>query len=156
VFGELLRDGPVSMDLRESIKSFRMAGENTTQVTREAKILMDKINMGDGLVNKLINDSSYASTFDHTLKDLASTGANSKKMTDDMKKIISRINTQDNALGILLSDTIFAHKLRTTMDNAQRASLKLDQNMEALKHNFLLRGYFRKQQKKHEVVVGKM
>jgi phospholipid/cholesterol/gamma-HCH transport system substrate-binding protein len=33
------------------------------------------------------------------------------------------------------------------MTNVNEASLRLNENLEALKHNFLLRGYFRKQEK---------
>ncbi len=155
IFGELLRDGPISIDLREGITSLKRAGENTNQVSGEAKKLMDKINNGDGLVTRLINDSSYAITFDSTLQNISQTGANSKKISEDLRDIITRINTNDNAVGVLLSDTLFADKMRVTLDNTQSATLKLDQNMEALKHNFLLRGYFRKQKKKEDQLAGK-
>ena len=155
VFGELLRDGPISHDLREGIVSLKTAGENTNQFTGEAKKLMDKINGGDGLITRLINDSSYAITFDSTLQNISSTGANSKKISEDLKDIITRINTKDNAVGVLLSDTLFAKKMRLTLDNTESATLKLDQNMEALKHNFLLRGYFKKQKKKEEQLASK-
>jgi phospholipid/cholesterol/gamma-HCH transport system substrate-binding protein len=57
-------------------------------------------------------------------------------------------------VGVLLSDTAFAHKLKLTVDNTEAASLKLDQNMEALKHTFLLRGYYRKQQKKQDALMA--
>jgi phospholipid/cholesterol/gamma-HCH transport system substrate-binding protein len=50
----------------------------------------------------------------------------------------------------LLTDTAFARKLKSTLSNAKSASAKLDENMEALQHNFLLRGYFRKQKKAQE------
>ena len=33
------------------------------------------------------------------------------------------------------------------MTNLNDASTKLNENLEALKHNFLFRGYFRKQEK---------
>ncbi len=33
------------------------------------------------------------------------------------------------------------------MININEASLRLNENLEALKHNFLFRGYFRKQEK---------
>jgi phospholipid/cholesterol/gamma-HCH transport system substrate-binding protein len=33
------------------------------------------------------------------------------------------------------------------MTNINGASLRLNENMEALKHNFLFRGYFKKQEK---------
>ena len=56
----------------------------------------------------------------------------------------------DNAVGVLLADTACAQRLKNTIGNTERASQKLDQNMEALKHNFLLRGYFRRQDKKEK------
>lgn len=150
IFGELLRDGPISNELRDGITSLKLAGENTNQVTGEAKKLMAEINHGDGLVAKLITDTTYAGTFENTLQNLSTTGANTKKMSDDLKEIIGRINTNDNAVGVLLSDTAFAQKLKLTLDNTESATLKLDQNMEAMKHNFLFRGYFRKQQKQQK------
>ena len=35
----------------------------------------------------------------------------------------------------------------TSLDNIQKGTDGFNQNMEALKHNFLLRGYFKKQEK---------
>jgi phospholipid/cholesterol/gamma-HCH transport system substrate-binding protein len=47
----------------------------------------------------------------------------------------------------LLSDSVFADRLRVTVENAETASAKLDENMEAMQHNFLFRGYFKKKDK---------
>jgi phospholipid/cholesterol/gamma-HCH transport system substrate-binding protein len=60
------------------------------------------------------------------------------------------MNDKDNAVGVLLTDSTFAQRLRNTLANTEQATEKLDENMEALQHNFLLRGYFRKQDKKKE------
>ena len=38
--------------------------------------------------------------------------------------------------------------LKTTLDNLQSASKKLDEDLEALQHNFLFRGFFKKKAKK--------
>jgi len=54
------------------------------------------------------------------------------------------MNNGNNAISLLLADSLFANRLKSTMQNAQSASAKLDENMEAMRHNFLLRGYFRK------------
>lgn len=148
VFGELLRDGPVAEDLRNTITSLKNTSENTQLVTEKAKHLMNEINNGDGLLTKLIKDTAYALTFQQTLQDISKVGDNSKKMSEDLKGIITKMNSQDNAIGVLLTDTLFAQKLRSTMNNAQAASLKLDDNMKAMQHNFLFRGYFKKQKRK--------
>jgi phospholipid/cholesterol/gamma-HCH transport system substrate-binding protein len=58
------------------------------------------------------------------------------------------MNNQNNAVGVLLADTVVADQLKNTIQNAEQASSKLDENMEALQHNFLFRGYFRKQAKR--------
>jgi phospholipid/cholesterol/gamma-HCH transport system substrate-binding protein len=150
VFGELLKDGPIAMDLRETILALKTTGENTDRISGDAKRIMNEISYGDGLISKLINDTTYAVTFDSTLHNIARVGENSKAMSEDLQRIIEKINSNDNAVGVLLTDTAFAHKLRGTMDNAAAASIKLDDNMEALQHNFLLKGYFRRQKKAEE------
>ena len=150
IVGELLHDGPLSHDLRLAIASLRSAGENTNQATADLKRLFNEINTGDGLMAKLISDSTYSETFEQALANVAEAGKNSRDMTEDLKEAISNLNNKDNAIGVLLSDTTFANKLRETLENAESASVKLDENMEAMQHNFLLRGYFRKQKKNEE------
>ena len=150
VVGELLNEGELSRDLRETINSLRLASQNTNQATMDLKRLVSEVNTGDGLVTKLIMDSTYAATFDSALQNVAEVGVNAKAMSEDLKEVVAKFNDEDNAIGVLLADSSFAHKLRITLDNAQSASGKLDQNMEALRHNFLFRGYFRKQKKEQE------
>ncbi len=154
IVGELLHDGPLSQDLRLAIASIRSAGENTNQATADLKRLVNEINTGDGLMAKLISDSTYSETFEQALANVAEAGKNSRDMTEELKEAISNLNNKDNAIGVLLSDTTFANKLRETLENAESASVKLDENMEAMQHNFLLRGYFRKQKKNEEKVAN--
>ncbi len=49
---------------------------------------------------------------------------------------------------MLLTDTAFSATVQKTMTNIKSASEGLNEDMEALKHNFLTKGYFRKQAKK--------
>jgi phospholipid/cholesterol/gamma-HCH transport system substrate-binding protein len=147
VFGELLRDGPIAEDLRKTITSLKTTGENADRITADAKKLLTEINHGDGLITRLIMDTTYTQTFQDALQNVSEVGNNAKNMSKDLQRIVAQIDRSDNAVGVLLTDTAFAERLRETMDNAQSASFKLDENMEALKHNFLLRGYFRRQKK---------
>ncbi len=147
IFGELLHDGPISDDLRSAIISLKSAGDNTNKATSELNLTMHKINDGDGLVTKLLTDTAYVSTFESALDNVAKVSADTKRMSHDLQAVIAKINSNNNAVGVLLADTVFANKLKITLDNAQSASVKLDENMEALQHNFLLRGYFKKQKK---------
>lgn len=148
IVGELLNDGPLSRDLRLAVASLRSASENTNKATQDLNQMLTSINSGNGLMTRLITDSTYADRFEEALQNVAEAGRNSRLMTEDLREVMSKLNNENNAISVLLTDTTFANKLRETLDNAQSASVKLDENMEAMQHNFLLRGYFRKQEKK--------
>jgi phospholipid/cholesterol/gamma-HCH transport system substrate-binding protein len=147
IFGELLRDGPIAEDLRNTITSLKTTGENADRITADAKKLLNQINHGNGLITRLIMDTTYSQTFQEALKNVSEVGNNTKKMSQDLQRIVVQIDRGDNAVGVLLTDTAFAERLKETLNNTQSASVKLDENMEALQHNFLFRGYFKKQKK---------
>jgi phospholipid/cholesterol/gamma-HCH transport system substrate-binding protein len=46
-------------------------------------------------------------------------------------------------------------QLRQTLGNVEKGTAGINESVEALKHNFLLRGYFRKQAKKKAQAAGK-
>jgi phospholipid/cholesterol/gamma-HCH transport system substrate-binding protein len=50
-------------------------------------------------------------------------------------------------VGVLLNDPEAAANLQATLRNLNAGTAKLDTNMEALQHNFLLRGFFKKKRK---------
>src|SRR5436189_72522 len=58
-----------------------------------------------------------------------------------------KINNGNGVLGKFIQDSAFAETLNQTMENLRKGSKSLDENMEAAKHNFLLRGYFNKKEK---------
>jgi phospholipid/cholesterol/gamma-HCH transport system substrate-binding protein len=49
--------------------------------------------------------------------------------------------------GLLLNDPAAAASVKVTLQNLQAASRKLDEDLEALQHNFLLKGFFKKKAK---------
>ncbi len=56
---------------------------------------------------------------------------------------------------MLLNDEQAAGYLKTTLNNLQSGTKKLDENMEALQHNFLFRRFFKKKAKdeKEQIIL---
>jgi phospholipid/cholesterol/gamma-HCH transport system substrate-binding protein len=50
-------------------------------------------------------------------------------------------------VGVLLHDSEIADAMKTTLKNLESGSKKLDEDLEALQHNFLLRRFFKKKAK---------
>jgi len=60
------------------------------------------------------------------------------------------LDKEGNALFLLLKDTASAGRLGRSLENLERGTQTFSEDMEALQHNFLLRGYFRKKDKREQ------
>jgi phospholipid/cholesterol/gamma-HCH transport system substrate-binding protein len=68
---------------------------------------------------------------------------NINEASDDMKAITGKINSGQGTIGALVNDRTVFRNLNATMEQAQAGATSFQENMEALKHNFFLRGFFR-------------
>jgi phospholipid/cholesterol/gamma-HCH transport system substrate-binding protein len=81
---------------------------------------------------------------DAIMASLQVTAGNAAIISEQLAEIMIKINGGQGTLGRLIQDTTIANNLSQTMVNIKRSSKGLDENMEAAKHNFLLKGYFNK------------
>lgn len=84
---------------------------------------------------------------DAILASLKASADNAAVITSNLADISYRISHGKGALGRLLRDTTLSENISSTMKNLNSSSKKLDENMEAAQHNFLLRGFFKKKDK---------
>ena len=76
--------------------------------------------------------------------------ANLEKSTEDINVYIKEIKSGKGAFNHITQDESLVKEIDSTMINIKEAADKLNQNMEALKHNFLFRGYFKKLDKQKD------
>jgi phospholipid/cholesterol/gamma-HCH transport system substrate-binding protein len=62
----------------------------------------------------------------------------------DLKSITGKINAGQGTLGALVNDQSAYRNMNETMEQAKAGATSFQENMEALKHNFFLRGFFKK------------
>ena len=80
---------------------------------------------------------------------------NAAVLTDNLADIAYKVNNGEGSLGRLINSDKLAKNLEGTLASSQQTvqSIKksadgFSDNMEAVKHNFLLRGYFKKKERK--------
>jgi phospholipid/cholesterol/gamma-HCH transport system substrate-binding protein len=90
-----------------------------------------------------------AAVVDNMSGDISHLTATIRKITDDISQVTFKMNSSEGIIGTLITDTVFANNLKGLMQNANATTKNLEngsfsfaQNMEALKHNFLFKGYF--------------
>ena len=82
---------------------------------------------------------------DAIMASLKVTAENAEIISQQLAEIMFKVNSGEGTIGRLIQDTTIANNLSQTMVNIKRSSKGLDENMNAAKENFLLRGYFRRQ-----------
>ena len=89
-----------------------------------------------------------ASEMLETAKDAIDTSkvaiGNVNEASSDLKSITGKIDSGQGTMGALVNDKTIYHDLNATMDQAKAGATSFQENMEALKHNFFLRGFFKK------------
>ncbi|HZK63420.1 MAG TPA: MlaD family protein [Puia sp.] len=87
---------------------------------------------------------------DQILAGLKTSADNAAIITQQLAEVAYKVNHGHGVLSRLLSDSSIGNNLHATMANLKEGSEGLNQNMEAAKHNFLLRGYFKKKKRAGE------
>ena len=62
---------------------------------------------------------------------------------------MAQVESGQGTAGMILSDSAFKAQMQRTMQNVENSTYNFNQNMEALKSNFLFRKYFKKQEKEN-------
>lgn len=88
--------------------------------------------------------------FDEILSSIKTTAENAEIITDELALLLSDINNGEGTIGKLMNDEGMAKDLDKTMENLRKSSKGLEENMEAAKENFLLRGYFKRKEREKE------
>ncbi len=93
-----------------------------------------------GKIDKMVNNVSG---------NVENTSVQLNRISHDISEIVRKMNSSESVIGTLLTDTMFANNIKAVMENAnsttknlENGSFSFTQNMEALKHNFLFKGYF--------------
>jgi phospholipid/cholesterol/gamma-HCH transport system substrate-binding protein len=87
---------------------------------------------------------------DQILAGLKTSADNAAIITQQLAEVAYKVNHGHGIISRLLGDSSLGNNLNATMINLKKGSAGLNENMEAAKHNFLLKGYFKKKQKEEE------
>lgn len=153
--GKLMKDEAIYASLSKSMSTVESATRDLKKGANNLASLSDKLGAEGNFINSLATDKEIYPSIKNTVASLQSTSQTLKETTVSAQKTVGNLEQTTNALlnnqkspvGVLLHDEKTASNIRETIGNLESSTEKLDQNMEALKHNFLFRRYFRKKAK---------
>lgn len=146
--GMLLNDDRLYRDVDETLAGLKKASQNAQTLTSSLAAYSTKLNQKGGLANDLATDTIIMHDVRATMLRLNETVASANAMVNNLKTASADINSNSKSpIGVLLHDEATAANLKTTIQNLETSTAKLDENMLALRQNFLFRRYFKKKAK---------
>lgn len=143
--GQLLKNDSVYRDIAYTTQSLRAASANAQYFFASLSEYSNKLNSKGSLANDLATDTVIYRSVVASVRQLESIADTAGVLVDKLKRASSN---PKSPLGVMIYDEQAGAKVKSTIGNLESSSEKLDQNLEALKHSFLLRKYFKKEEKK--------
>ncbi|RYF65405.1 MAG: MCE family protein [Cytophagaceae bacterium] len=145
--GLLLNDTTIVQNFRGTMTGLQKASNNAAQMTSSLTAYTAKLNRPGTLANDLVSDTAIMRNVRTSTANLQRASVSANDVVADVKQASEKLKNGNSALGVLTSDLSVGNDIRSTVRNLNSSTQKLDQNLEALKSNFLFRGYFKKQEK---------
>jgi len=141
----VLNDTLMASDLKQTVRNLKSMSQDASNTLVDINQLVASIKTDDSSVlGLLLNDTISGNRLKTTLNNLETSSLEMKNAMANVNTIIENINSSEGAFNYIVKDTSLVNSLKSTLKNVNEGTDKFNENMEALKHNFLTRGYFRK------------
>jgi phospholipid/cholesterol/gamma-HCH transport system substrate-binding protein len=147
--GALLADDEIARNFKSIVVNLQKTTAEANRMIAELNQFSNKLNTKGGLTDKMLTDTVVFNKLQASITELQKTTKSAAILTENLNAASKKLNNDDNAIGVLLNDKAAAEQVKTTIKNLETSSKKLDENLEALQHNFLLRGFFKKKEKEN-------
>lgn len=166
----LLQDEALAEDLRQSVRNLKYTTSSLRQLGSNMQEIVSEMESGNGLLHSLLYDTTVMEGINGAtdqlagiieedispiLSELEASSGNIAASSASVRSILESIQSGEGTIGSLVRDTSMEMDLKRTLANIQESSERFKENMEAMRHNFLFRGYFKKLEKQEQKSLKK-
>jgi phospholipid/cholesterol/gamma-HCH transport system substrate-binding protein len=142
--GKLVQDDALYTEVNGVVTSLRTASDRADTITASLATFSADLNRPGTLPHDLIHDRTTWPEVTATVAELRQTGAVASTAVSGLAKAAA---DPTSALGVVLRDAEVGADLKVTLANLGDSTELLKEDLLAIQHNFLFRGYFKKQER---------
>ncbi len=144
--GVLIRDTTMANDLKATIHYLKITTKKTSETIDNLNNQIASLDNKNNVIG-VVKDTAVANKIKKVVDNLNKSSQEINKVVTNLNATVVNIKDGKGALNYLSNDPKLVVKIDSTMTNINEASKKLNENLEALKHNWFFRGYFKKIEK---------
>lgn len=142
--GLLISDSITSNNLKQTINNLKLTSIEANKTMREVNTIVGAINFNESVAGVLLSDTIEANKVKHIIANLDDSSEDIKTVITNLNETLLNLKEGEGAINYLSNNDELVKNLDEVIKNINEGTKKFNENMEALKHNFLTRGYFRK------------
>lgn len=142
--GMLINDTITSNELQQTIHYLKLTSMEANKTMKDINTLVSAVDIENSVAGVLLNDPEEAQKVKDMISNLNQSSEEIKTVVDNLKETIANFKEGNGAFNFITEDEDAVKSLQESLENIKEGTDKFNQNMEALKHNFLIRGYFKK------------
>jgi phospholipid/cholesterol/gamma-HCH transport system substrate-binding protein len=147
---EVLNDNSLPDHLRASLINVRTATQGMNKMVGDLQLVVDNVKGGKGTLGALLTDTSLYHNLNETVIRIRRAGdmadTISLQVSNLLRNLDQNLNHGKGMATALMKDSALVVRIAKSLENIQKGTAAFYENMEAMKTNFLFRGYYRKQE----------
>ena len=142
--GMLINDPEMASNLKKTVRNLKTASNSASNSLVEFNKIITSINFDESMAAVLLSDSISALQMKSIITNLNKSSIGIDSVISNINDLVLNVKNGKGTLNYMVNDTVLVNNIDETVKNIKDGSIQLNENLEALKHNFLFRGYFRK------------
>ncbi|MGG7036656.1 MAG: MlaD family protein [Flavobacterium sp.] len=140
--GVLIRDTAIANDLKQTMHNLKISSKRTYETIDNLNAQIASLDNKNNVIG-VLKDTTVANKIKKVILNLNNSSLEINKVVTNLNATVLNIKEGKGAINYLSNSPELVGKIDSTMTNINEASKKLNENMEAMRHHFLFKGYFK-------------